>query len=36
MRVTNKYVLFWRGEFSNWFPCLFEYKGIKFSFQNKQ
>lgn len=31
MRVTDKYVLFWRGPFSNWFPCTIVENGKKFN-----
>ncbi|MFA5207571.1 MAG: NADAR family protein [Candidatus Paceibacterota bacterium] len=32
-RITDKYVFFWNGEFSNWFECKFpfiKYKGLTF------
>lgn len=29
--VSNKYVVFWGGIFSNWYPCIFEYDGFKWS-----
>lgn len=31
MKVTDKYVLFWNGIYSNWYPCTFVYKGITFN-----
>lgn len=31
MRLTNEYVLFWHGEFSNWYKCEFEYMGENFT-----
>lgn len=29
-RITDDYVFFWSGEFSNWYECPFRYKGITF------
>ena len=29
-RITDDYVFFWGSEFSNWYPCEFEYMGHKF------
>lgn len=31
MRIDDNYVLFWHGEFSNWYGCDFTYKGVKFT-----
>jgi ribA/ribD-fused uncharacterized protein len=31
MKVTDNFVLFWGGEFSNWYSCEFTWRDIKFN-----
>jgi len=33
---TDKYVFFWGGPFSNWYPCEYEYLGQKFNCSEQQ
>lgn len=30
MRITDKYILFWTGEFSNFWPCRIDYDSYRF------
>ena len=30
-RETDTHIYFWRGEFSNWYPCIFIYKDHRFN-----
>lgn len=31
MRITDKYILFWDGIYSNWYPCTFVVDGIEYN-----
>lgn len=31
MRITDKYVFFYGGVFSNWFKCTFTFKGVEYN-----